>query len=221
MLAAVATLLLACQAGTPADERSARVASPARAAVRTATAGPSPTPVRLDASYPPELRRVAEASARVKSFRAHQRITGGAIGSETAIEYVRPDRKRLTTTVTLAGQSSARELIFIGRRVWTSETITPGHPPAWREGVPIAGSRPFDELADTSFLGSPVSVTRGSDGTARSGPCQIWENPSERRRVCLGPNDNLPYWSTSFSEGHYVELEFYDFDAEIRIEPPT
>lgn len=175
-------------------------------ATGTATRTPSPTRTGTPTPRPPDL--VGAISRLEKIDRKRARLTGPA---ELIQEYDGPNRTR----VLLFG-SQVREAVIIDGQVFVRDGSY------WRESI----NHPFHltERLDlrVNAFGGQRNARELPRAKERAGECRDWDvvdaRADEPIRVCIGLNDGLPYRVTY--PGNEV-IEFYDFDAPIRVPDPV
>ncbi|MBI3967750.1 MAG: hypothetical protein HY329_19090 [Chloroflexi bacterium] len=212
---------------TAAAVKPAAVASPAVAAspttaapLKPAVAAPSPTATQAAAAG--GLATSRQAMSGIRSYRADIRLTQtSGTPTQGTFEFVLPDRWHATLTTEVGGNRATIETITIGTDTWVklgpNWTKTSTGQAAAGGAVPGMPPNPADAIG--AFLGGPADATRGAVASAKAGQCQIWESQANQRSVCIGLTDNLPYRYTDRTTN--LEMELYDFNANITITPPA
>ena len=204
-----------------ASSEATETAEPTAAATTTTESGADATPsADGEAVGEDDLKLVADAWNNVTSVRANVALTAPEIGvTEAVVEIVPPDSQRVTATI----QGQEVEFVNVAGDVyinvggqWTHLT--------GELGVPndlLSDNNPADAVTQLQKqLADGATATKGEITTIDGVECQEWTITTSESSgtLCVGVDDHLPHRFES-ADGS-ATITFYDWNADITIEPP-
>lgn len=187
----------------------------------------SSSPVQPSNDAREDVKKAWEKFYAAKSFRG--RMSGATTSSGVAIgggaleiEFVAPDRYHWSAQ----GKGERGEIIFIGKDMYARKGDG-----AWMKGQGAFGEALIKQFRDSLELrmaryeeikftgtdtvdGSPMLVyqyqLKDDPATGKGGPGKLW----------VGASDGLPHQVETEIKGGKVYFTYYDYNADIKVEPP-
>jgi hypothetical protein len=230
-------LSLAANGSSPTPEEPTRIvdksAGQPTAAIPTDTAEPTiqplttPQPIQTAASGDSSgvLKQVPDKLNALKSYRIKGQVTGGSDPGQNGpllMEVISPDKAHLSLP--------SFEFYSIG----TTAYYKLGANAAWMKGAQVdAGRNPLGVpvLDPRQMIESAVKAAGanlGQPGALNGKAMWVYnftatasDPNSSTGTLWVGKDDGLPYKLLDLEQdGTNVELNYYDFDADFKIEPP-
>jgi hypothetical protein len=239
-LAAVFLLTVACglipagiNLASPTPPEPTRTAQPPTAAVPTKVVEKNvaptstPTPAQTTNSGDPVkiLKQVPDKLNALKSYRIKGLVTGGTDSQQDGallMEVIAPDRAHLVLpSVELYSIGTTAYYKFGANAAWMKGAqVVAGRNPL---GVPVTDPRLM--IANVvkqmgTNLGQPAALN-GKAMLMYSFTATASDPNSSTGTLWVGKDDGLPYKLLDLEQdGTNVELNYYDFNADFKIEPP-
>ncbi len=173
-----------------------------------AVAGPAGPTFQGDSQAVAEYRAAYEKFGSARSYRS--KMTAGAQGVMT-IEYVAPDRRRITFT--------GGEFIIIGDTMWSRD---PSRCVKLPQKMPLPDPREgVQQDADATF-----QVAKGAPEAVEGTPTQTYnavitaKGKTIRQKMYVATQTGYPRRVENSGQEGTLVIDYWDFNAAIAIEPP-
>jgi hypothetical protein len=181
-----------------------------------------------------EIEKARAAIATARGFRACVSLVSLFQGAKWGtFEYAAPDRRRWRMRRKGRGLDAPVievEAVQVGAQAWLRRDGRWSRLAAGRKLQDAAGKEAW--LPDPTqilplFLDSSPGLVKVGSATARSATCDLWskvarDGPALNETLYVDTRDRRPYRVASGGPGieAYLQLEIYDYDALVEIQPP-